>query len=221
MSEGDSFIQEVSEEVRRERLYGYLRRYGWIGILAVLVIVGGAAANEWRKARAEAEARATGDALLAALEAGSPEARQRALAGIEADGGAADVVSLLLAAERLAAEDRAGAAEALRPLAGDTEAPAVYSDLAALKLVMLGEDGVDATTRAQLLDRLTGPGAPYRLLAREQRALAHLAAGRRGDALGTAQELLQEPGLPQGLRQRMSQLIVALGGELPRGGGGE
>ena len=36
MSETDSFIDEVNEEVRRDRLYGALRRYGWIAILAVL-----------------------------------------------------------------------------------------------------------------------------------------------------------------------------------------
>ena len=38
MSESDSFIQEVTEEVRRERLFRYLRRYGWIGVVAVVVI---------------------------------------------------------------------------------------------------------------------------------------------------------------------------------------
>jgi hypothetical protein len=31
LSEGDSFIREVSEEVRRERFSKMLRRYGWIG----------------------------------------------------------------------------------------------------------------------------------------------------------------------------------------------
>src|SRR6056297_924287 len=195
MSESDSFIEEVSEEVRRDRLYGYLRRYGWIGVLAVVLIVGGAAVNEWRKARAQAEARGTGDALLAALETEDAEARQDALAGIEIDSGAGDVVSLLVSAERLAAEAPAAAAEALRPLAQNPDAPAIYSDLAALKLVMLDEDGVDETTRGQLLERLSAPGAPYRLLAREQLAHAHLAAGRRDEAVAVARELLQEQGL--------------------------
>ena len=46
MSDVDSFIDEVSEEVRRERLYIALRRYGWIGVLAVLLLVGGAS---WRQ----------------------------------------------------------------------------------------------------------------------------------------------------------------------------
>ncbi|KKK62940.1 hypothetical protein LCGC14_2999320, partial [marine sediment metagenome] len=78
MSNTDSFIDEVTEEVRRERLFGFLRRYGWIAVLAVVLIVGGAAYNEWRNASERAEAQAFGDALLAALEADSPEARRTA-----------------------------------------------------------------------------------------------------------------------------------------------
>ncbi|MGR3466542.1 MAG: hypothetical protein ACU0CI_01575, partial [Shimia sp.] len=69
MSETDSFIAEVDEEVRRDRMMGYLRRYGWIAVLLILIIVGGTAYNEWSKARSEASAQATGDALTAALEA--------------------------------------------------------------------------------------------------------------------------------------------------------
>ncbi len=49
MSDTDSFIDEVSEEVRRDRLYATFRRYGWIAILAVLLLVAGATWNEWRK----------------------------------------------------------------------------------------------------------------------------------------------------------------------------
>ena len=45
MSNPDSFIREVTEEVRRDRLYGYVRRYGWIAALLVLLVVGGAAWN--------------------------------------------------------------------------------------------------------------------------------------------------------------------------------
>jgi hypothetical protein len=127
---------------------------------------------------------------------------------------------MLRAAEEVAAEDRAAAAEALRPLAQDPDVPVIYSDLAALKLVSLGEAGVDAATRAQLIERLARPGAPYRLLALEQRALGHLAAGDRETALSEAQALLQEPGLTRGLRQRLAQLVVALGGSLPSGNAG-
>ena len=42
MSNPDSFIDEVTEEVRRDRLFALFRKYGWIGLVVVLGIVGGA-----------------------------------------------------------------------------------------------------------------------------------------------------------------------------------
>ena len=84
MSNTESFIEEVNEEVRRDRLYGLLRRYGWIAVLAILLIVGGAAFSEYRKAQARAEAEALGDAMLAALTVDDSAGRAEALAGISA-----------------------------------------------------------------------------------------------------------------------------------------
>ena len=56
MSDTDSFIEEVSEEVRRDRLYNVLRKYAWVGILAVVTIVGGTAYLEFQKEQARTEA---------------------------------------------------------------------------------------------------------------------------------------------------------------------
>ena len=50
MSNPASFIDEVTEEVRRDRLFAAFRKYGWIGLLLVILVVGGAAYNEWSKA---------------------------------------------------------------------------------------------------------------------------------------------------------------------------
>ena len=41
MSNPDSFIDEVTEEVRRDRLFAIFRKYGWIGAVLVALIVGG------------------------------------------------------------------------------------------------------------------------------------------------------------------------------------
>ena len=52
MSDTDSFLQEVSEELRRDKLYRNMRKYGWIGLLLVVIIVGGAAYREYQKSQA-------------------------------------------------------------------------------------------------------------------------------------------------------------------------
>ncbi|MFN3281418.1 MAG: hypothetical protein ACK40I_07100, partial [Tabrizicola sp.] len=82
MSNPDSFIEEVTEEVRRDRLFGLFRKYGWIGVVVILGLVGGTAWTEWAKARDAARAQAFGDALIDALDLGTPEERREALAAV-------------------------------------------------------------------------------------------------------------------------------------------
>jgi len=41
LSNPDSFIDEVTEEVRRDRLFRLFRKYGWIGVVIILGLVGG------------------------------------------------------------------------------------------------------------------------------------------------------------------------------------
>ena len=65
MSDSDSFIDEVTEEVRRDRLFLLLRRWGWIGALLIVVVVGGAAWNEYRKAQEMARAHPQGPVFVA------------------------------------------------------------------------------------------------------------------------------------------------------------
>ena len=54
MSNTDSFIEEVTEEVRNDKLFALFRKYGWIAGLAVVVMVGGTAWSEWNKSNARA-----------------------------------------------------------------------------------------------------------------------------------------------------------------------
>lgn len=210
MSDSDSFIEEVSEEVRRDRLYHLVRRYGWIAATVIIVIVGGAAFNEWRKARAQAEAQAFGSALVNALEGPDEDARARALSGSIGTPEAAPVLRLLEASDRLSAEDPAAAAAALEQVVNDPSLDRIYTDLAALKLVMMGDDGVDTDRREQLLEQLAAPGSPYRPLAMEQQAIALAAVGELLAARNMAEAVLDEPGLTQPMLQRLAQLIVVL-----------
>ena len=80
MSDTDSFIDEVTEEVRRDQLFALFRKYGWIGVLAIVLIVGAASWKEWQKAQAEASAQAFGDAIVAAMGSNDSATRAKALA---------------------------------------------------------------------------------------------------------------------------------------------
>lgn len=214
MSDSDSFINEVSEEVRRDRLFATMKKYGWIAILAVVLLVAGAAWTEYRAAQTRAAAEATGDALLSALATNDPEARAAALEGLPQTGESAAAGLLITAAAQQEAGDTAAAMQTLDALAGRAEVPAIYRDLAAFKAAML-DAGNDVAARRARLEPLAAPGQPFALLAQEQLALADLAADDRDSAVTRLTAILNDAGVTQGLRDRVQTLMVALGETLP------
>ncbi len=213
MSDSDSFIEEVTEEVRRDRLFGLMRRYGWIAILAVLILVGGAAWIEWRKAQERAEAEALGDAMLAALETEDPAARASALDNVAPSGpGSRAVIGLMAAAETLQ-DDPEGAAQRLLEIAGNEEVAPIYRQIATLKAAMIPASGLDAGARRDMLEGLAMGGGLTRLLAEEQLAYLDVEADETEAAIARLRTISADAEATPGLRRRATQVIVALGGE--------
>ena len=215
MSDTDSFIDEVTEEVRRDRLFGYFRRYGWIGIVAVLLIVGGAAFNEYRKAQERAQAEALGDAMLSALDLDAAQDRAAALAEVPTDGpGQQAVLAFARAGELVTAGNDAQAADLLNQVAANGDIPQIYRQIAGFRALTLQSD-LPAEDRRVQYEAFAAQGGILRLLAEEQIALIEVETGNRDAALRRAQAMLQDAEATAGLRRRATQLIVALGGELP------
>lgn len=213
MSNPDSFIDEVNEELKRDRLFAAMRKYGWIAVVAVILIVGGAAYNEYRKAQITAESQAFGDEILSALDTDDATGRAEALASIEAEGAREGILSLLLGAAELMADDREGAMAALAEVENNADLPPSYRQIAALKRVIVGGTLIPIDERRATLQGLSAPGGAFRPLALEQLVLLDVEAGEREAALEGARALLQEPDLTDGLRRRVVQMIVVLGGD--------
>ncbi|WP_376872636.1 tetratricopeptide repeat protein [Albirhodobacter sp. R86504] len=214
MSDTDSFIDEVTEEVRRDRLFGLMKRYGWIGIAAVVGIVGTSAAFEWKKASDASQAQAFGDAVLQAV---STEDQVAALGAIEAEGvGRIAVRDLLTATEMVTAGDIAGAVATLQSVAAVEGIPASLRDLAAYKAATIASDAeMSVEDRKAVFDRLAVPGNGYRALAMEGQALILLDQGDEAGARSLFDQILSEPGVTSSLRQRASELLLTLGEQAP------
>ena len=210
MSNPESFIDEVTEEVRRDKLFGYIRRYGWIAIAAVLLLVGGAAYREYQLAAKQAESKAFGDAVLDALDQDDPAARVTALAAVEAPGQRSALLGLLQSSDP--ETDKAATLAALARVADDATLPASYRDLAVLRRVIVAGADLPADERRALLDPIAAPGRPYRTLALEQMALLSVETGDTAAAITTLEALRQDQEATPGLRRRAEQVIVALGG---------
>jgi hypothetical protein len=214
MSDADSFIEEVTEEVRRDRMYLLLRRWGWVGVLAVVAIVGGAAFNEYRKARDTNQAEALGDAILSALAENGSAERAQSLQAIDAASVGGDaVLNMLLSASQSEAGSAQDAVNSLNAIATQGDLPEIYRAIASFKALLLQTDTMPVADRRQQFEALAIPGAPLRLLAEEQLALIDVAEGNTQAALDRLQALRQDAEASVDLQQRAAQLIVALGGE--------
>ncbi|SMR72882.1 hypothetical protein SAMN04488030_1627 [Aliiroseovarius halocynthiae] len=207
MSDTDSFIDEVSEEVRRDKLYTAMRRYGWIAVVAVVAVVGAAAYNEWRKANERTAAQAFGDAILAAEGIEDPQERNAALNGIAREGEQSAVLNLLVAGG-----ETTPSSEALKQIAADASLPDHFRHLAMLRLAQAQDQTATLDDVRTLLAPVVVAGGPYRVLGEEALALAELRAGDQDAAVTRLQALLLDDEASQALRRRATQLIVALGG---------
>ena len=218
MSNPDSFIDEVTEEVRRDRLFRLFRKYGWIGVVLILGLVGGTAWTEFSKSRAEARAQVFGDALIDALDTGTPEERREALAAVPSDAGQTAILNLILSSDT--AEDQAAKLAALDKVAADATLSPAYRDLAVLRRVLVAGAEQPVADRRTALEGIAIAGRPYRVLAAEQLAYLLIEEGKTDEAITALTALLQDQEASGSLRSRVAQVITALGGTLPEATGG-
>ena len=176
MSQSDSFIEEVTDAVRRDRLFALMRRWAWLAVLLVVLLVGGAAFREWRLSNARTAAEARGDALLTAVEARDADA----VMAVSAEGPGASRGG--------APRGRGGGGpprwrcRAWRRWPPILRCRRATRDLAVLRSVLLEPDAPIGERRGAL-EAIAAPGAPYRLLAEEQLALLSVEEGDTDAAL--------------------------------------
>lgn len=209
MSNTDSFIEEVTEEVRRDKLFATLKKWGWVGALAVVVIVGGATWNEWRKAQAASSAQAFGDQLLERFDT---EFSGELLDGVSVGSPAQSAIAGHFAAAKAfaAGETEAGLQE-LNDISGTADIEGIYKELATFKAALAIPADSEINERIAALDGVSGI---FRILAQEQKALVLIEDGQDGAAVELLRSLLLSAEATPGLQRRASELILALGADI-------
>lgn len=212
MSDRDSFIDEVSEEVRRDRMFSLWKRFGPLVIAGIVAVVGGAGFVAWLDYKADQDAMSAGGALIAAADApDDPVAALTALAD-QTDHEGAALLARLRAAAALAAGGDAAAAAAAYDAAAQAAADPALKEFAEFRAVMLRAPDMETDALLDQLAAFTAGGA-YRLLALEAEGLAHARAGDFDAAEAALMEVVDDEATPPGLRQRVLALLTALGVE--------
>ena len=212
MSDTDSFLQEVSEELRRDRLYRNIRKYGWIAIVLVFIIVGAATYREYIKSQAETEAELFGTSIIDALNQTDSADRISKLQEIIAPGhNSKAIVAMLLSAEAIGNEPTTLEMNGLKDVAESLSIDAHYRDLLNFKILLGSAEIMNVEERVKAYETLSEPGNPYRLLAEEQMALIELELGNTDNAVKKISQILLDAELTSGLRNRATQMLIALG----------
>ena len=212
VSDTDSFLQEVSEELRRDRLYRNIRKYGWLAILLVVLVVGGATYREYLKSKTETAAQLFGTNIINALGEKNIDDRISKLQKINAPGDNAKVViAMLLSAELNGSESPALEKSSLSTITEGSSIDAHYRELLNFKILLGSAETLSLEERATAFEALSKPGNPFRLLAEEQLALIELEQGYIDNAVEKISQILLDAELTAGLRNRATQMMIALG----------
>ncbi|MFN4281449.1 MAG: tetratricopeptide repeat protein [Alphaproteobacteria bacterium] len=219
----DNFIQEIEEDIRRDRQMALWNKYGRYAVAVALVtIIAVAAALFWRQYAAR-ERLQDGLNYMAALElaggqldpsAAVPDAAIAALRDL-AGGGSAGYAALARLQEaallsRLGKADEAAAI--YQSLANDSRADKAFRDLALVLLALRQIDAAEPNDLAARLAPLTAAGNPWRYSALEMTGLLAARAGDIAKAKDAYTTLADDPGTPRQMRVRAAEMLAVFGG---------
>jgi len=215
-ADNESFYREVDEELRREQLSGFWKRYGIAvaaGLVLLIAVIGGVI--YWQH-RQEVQAGEKGEALTAVfadIQAGRTEGAGVKLDAIAADAGPGYRAAAMLTKADLAVQagDDAAAAAAFKAVAADGELPQPYRDLALIRQTAVEFDTLAPAAIVERLKPLAVPGSPWFGSAGEMTALAHLKQNKPALAAPIFAAMAKDEALPPSMRSRAMQMAGALG----------
>lgn len=214
--DADTFLKEVDEELRKERVNQFVARYGWWILAAVVLVLGAIGGFIWWQNREQAKAAEQGERLLEALqsiESGNPGAaspKVAALAGSDVD--AYRVSALFVRASTQAEAGQGQAAIAtLRSIAENPDLAEPYRHAALVRQTALEFDRLQPQAVVRRLGPLARPGQPWFGSAGEMVGIAQLKM-RRPDLAGPLfQRIGRDEGVPPSIRTRAIQMAGSLG----------
>ena len=215
-NDGETFLREVDEELRRERVNKFFTRYGW-WILAGAVLLMAAVAGFiwWQGHRAETRG-AEGEKLVDALtsiEAGNRAAAQPKIAELSQSRieGYRAAALFTRANTETAAGNTPAAIATLRSIAADESLDELYRQAALIRQTSLEYDTLQPQAVIQRLGPLARPGSPWLAAAGEMVGFAHVKMHRPDLAGPIFAAIARDDKAPDSARARAVQMAGSLG----------
>lgn len=215
-NDGETFLREVDDELRRERMNETVRRYGWwivAGMVLVLAAIGGIF---WYRSYQRDQAEARGESLLNALdslEAGNRNAANAQLDPLAESGSPGYRAAALFARAnaQIAANNAAAAIATLGTIAADESLEEPYRQAALVRQTQLEFDRLQPAQVVQRLSPLARPGQPFFGAAGEMIGIAQLRMNRPDLAGQLFARIGRDETVPPSLRTRAIQMAGSLG----------
>ena len=217
-SQTDIFLREVDENLRRDQMEHFAKKYGkWLIAAVVLFLIAAGGFIYWQQYR-QRQAEKQVEQLVEidkALGTGSIDQAKRL--GPLAENGAKAVraaAKFTQAAVALEKDDTQGATAKYRELANDGSVPEPYRNAALIRQTSLEFDSIKPEEAINRLQPLAKPGNPWFGSAAELTAAALFKQGKKAEAGQLYATIAKDKGAPPTLRARAAQLASSLGVEV-------
>jgi hypothetical protein len=214
-SPDDAFLREVDENLRRDQLQEFARRYGmWLVLAVVLLLAGVGGWLYWQNQQQQRSAERSEELhrIFRDISAGNMDTVPQRLEQLEDSGDAMRASALLTgAAAALETNDRARAIAKYRELANDDGLPQPYRNIATVRLTALEFDTMKPEDVVARLQPLAKAGEPWFGSAGELTALAYLKQGQDRKAGELFAAIAADQQVPASIRSRAVQIAGTLG----------
>jgi hypothetical protein len=212
----DTFLREVDENLRRDRLADFGKKYGsWLAGAVLLFLAASGGWIYWQHrqdARAQAQVEQLTD-VYQRLSANNRKGTAEQLDALAKDGSAAVRASALVTRAVMAIEDNdiKLATAKFREVASDESLPRPHRDLALIRQTALEFDQLKPEEVISRLEPLAKPGNPWFGTAGEMTAAAKIKQGKKQEAAQLFAAIAKDKTVPDAIRARSVQLAASLG----------
>jgi hypothetical protein len=217
-NDGETFLKEVDDELRREQINNFFTRYGWWIIGGVFALLAAVGVYLWWNSHQAAARENDGESLVAAVGHlnGTPQgataakAQIDALAGNSVQGYRAAALFARATAQAQSGDNRAAIAT-LRGIEGDQSLDQLYRDAALIRRTQLEFDSVPPTEVIHRLEAMAAGDNAWAGAAGEMVGVAHLKMNRPDLAGPVFVRIARDQNAPATLRERAGMMAASLG----------
>ena len=214
--DSDTFVREVDEELRRDRVTSVMTRYGWYIIGGVVLILAAIGGWIWWQSRQAELAGQQSEKLIQVIEQ-IERNNAKGAAGTIDELAASDQQGYRIAAlfTRANAQISTGAVpaavETLKGIAADADAPQPYRDAALIRQTQLEMDNLPPAQLEQRLRPLAQAGNAWHGSAGEMLAVALIRQQKFQEAGRVFEAMAKDMSVPDTIRARAIQMASSLG----------